>query len=45
MGEHGMALDSYRQALTLLDLQGDAINPKLLPPLHGLAWRCATRPR
>ncbi len=36
MGEHGMALDNYREALTLLDLQGDTINPKLVAPLHGI---------
>jgi tetratricopeptide (TPR) repeat protein len=45
MGEHGMALDSYREALTLLDLLGDTINPKLVAPLHGigLALRGLTR--
>lgn len=36
MGEHGLALDNYREALTLLDLQGDTINPKLIAPLHGI---------
>src|ERR1041384_1506975 len=28
----GMALDSYREALSLLDLQGNATNEKLLRP-------------
>jgi tetratricopeptide (TPR) repeat protein len=32
----GMALDSYREALTLLDLQGNATNEKLIRPLHGM---------
>lgn len=32
----GMALDSYREALTLLDLQGNTTNEKLIRPLHGL---------
>jgi tetratricopeptide (TPR) repeat protein len=36
MREFGMALDTYRQALTLLDLQGDATNPQLVRPLHGM---------
>jgi len=32
----GKALDSYREALTLLDLQGNATNDKLVRPLHGM---------
>ena len=36
MREFGLALDTYRQALTLLDLQGDATHPKLVRPLHGM---------
>jgi len=32
----GMALDSYREALTLLDLQGNATNEKLIRPLHSM---------
>ena len=32
----GMALDSYREALTLLDLQGNATNERLIRPLHGM---------
>jgi tetratricopeptide (TPR) repeat protein len=36
MREFGLALDTYRQALTLLDLQGDATDPKLVRPLHGM---------
>ncbi len=34
--EYGTALDTYRQALTLLDLRGDTTDPKLVPPLHGM---------
>ena len=36
MREFGLAVDTYRQALTLLDLQGDATNAKLVRPLHGM---------
>ena len=36
MHEYGTALDTYRQALTLLDLLGDAADPKLVRPLHGM---------
>jgi tetratricopeptide (TPR) repeat protein len=36
MHEYGTALDTYRQALSLLDLLGDATNPKLVRPLHGM---------
>lgn len=36
MREFGMALDSYRAVLTLLDLQGDAANLQLVRPLHGM---------
>ena len=36
MSQHGLALDTYREALTVLDLQGDATNIKLLRPLQGI---------
>ncbi|MEO6185414.1 MAG: tetratricopeptide repeat protein, partial [Steroidobacteraceae bacterium] len=36
MREYGTALDTYRQALTLLDLLGDTTDPKLVRPLHGM---------
>ncbi len=36
MREYGTALDNYRRALTVLDLQGDAVNARLVPPLHGM---------
>jgi TonB family protein len=36
MRQYGPALDSYREALTLLDQQGDATNLKLIRPLHGM---------
>lgn len=35
MRNFGAALDSYREALRLLDLLGDATNPRLVRPLHG----------
>jgi tetratricopeptide (TPR) repeat protein len=34
--QHGEALDAYRRALTLLDLEGDATDPRFVVPLHGL---------
>jgi hypothetical protein len=36
MRDYGKALDNYRQALNLLDLQGDNTNPRLVAPLHGM---------
>ncbi len=36
MHEFGKAFDNFRQALTLLDLQGNTTNPKLVAPLHGM---------
>lgn len=34
--QHGDALDAYRRALTLLDQEGDATDPRFVVPLHGL---------
>jgi hypothetical protein len=34
--DYGKALDNYRQALNLLDLQGDNTNSRLVAPLHGM---------
>jgi tetratricopeptide (TPR) repeat protein len=34
--EFGPALDSYREAVKLLELQGDGTNLKLIEPLHGM---------
>jgi len=36
MGNFEPALDTYREALRLLDLQGEAANEKLVRPLHGM---------
>ncbi len=36
MKEYGMALDNYRTALTVLDLTGDATDPRLVRPLQGM---------
>jgi TonB family protein len=36
MGRFEPALDAYREALRLLDLQGEAANEKLVRPLHGM---------
>ncbi|HMA12877.1 MAG TPA: tetratricopeptide repeat protein [Steroidobacteraceae bacterium] len=36
MRRFGDALDSYREALTLLDLAGNATDERLVRPLHGL---------
>lgn len=36
MKEYGMALDNYRAALTVLDLTGDATDPRLVRPLQGM---------
>ncbi len=36
MKEYGMALDTYRAALTVLDLTGDATDPRLVRPLQGM---------
>ena len=34
--QHGEAIDAYRRALTLLDQEGDATDPRFVVPLHGL---------
>ncbi len=34
--EHEQALDQYRAALSLLELEADNADPRLIPPLHGL---------
>ena len=36
MGNYDAALDNYRAALQLLDLQGEAANEQLVRPLHGM---------
>jgi tetratricopeptide (TPR) repeat protein len=36
MLEHGKALDSYREALSILDLQSNPVDPRLVPVLHGM---------
>jgi tetratricopeptide (TPR) repeat protein len=36
MRRHGEALDSYREALTLLDLAGNATDERLVRPLQGM---------
>jgi len=36
MGNFDPALDNYREALKLLDLQGEAANEKMIRPLHGM---------
>lgn len=36
LGQHGEALDNYSRALTVLDLTGNATDPRLVAPLHGL---------
>jgi TonB family protein len=36
MQEHGKALDTYREALNILDLQGNAVDARLVPVLHGM---------
>jgi tetratricopeptide (TPR) repeat protein len=36
MRQYGEALDTYRRALTILDLTGNATDPRLIAPLHGL---------
>jgi tetratricopeptide (TPR) repeat protein len=36
MKENGTALDTYREALTLLDLAGNATDPRLIPVLQGM---------
>lgn len=36
MRAYGEALDAYRQALSILDLQGNATDPRLVAPLHGI---------
>jgi len=36
MKEYGLALDTYRSALTVLDLTGDATDPRLVRPLQGM---------
>ena len=34
--QHSEALDTYRRALTVLDLTGNATDPRLVAPLHGM---------
>ena len=36
MREYGMALDAYRAAITVLETQNDATDPRLVRPLHGM---------
>ncbi len=36
LGQHGEAVDAYRRALTLLDEQSHATDPRFVVPLHGL---------
>lgn len=36
MQRHGDAVDAYRRALTILDLLGNATDPRLIAPLHGM---------
>ncbi|HUG73884.1 MAG TPA: tetratricopeptide repeat protein, partial [Steroidobacteraceae bacterium] len=36
MDQYGDALDTYRRALTLLELTGNSTDPRLIAPLHGL---------
>lgn len=36
LGQHGEALDTYRRALTVLELTGNATDPRLVVPLHGM---------
>ncbi len=36
LDQHGEALDTYRRALTVLDLTGNATDPRLVAPLHGM---------
>lgn len=36
MRDFGMALDTYREALTILDNQGNAADEQLVRPLHGM---------
>jgi tetratricopeptide (TPR) repeat protein len=36
MKAYGEALDNYRKAITVLELQNDATDPRMVRPLHGL---------
>lgn len=36
MEQYGEALDTYRQALNVLELTGNSTDPRLIAPLHGL---------
>jgi tetratricopeptide (TPR) repeat protein len=36
MREYGQALDGYRAAITILETQNDATDPRLVRPLHGM---------
>jgi tetratricopeptide (TPR) repeat protein len=36
MKAYGEALDNYRKAITVLELQSDATDPRMVRPLHGL---------